>query len=214
MTPTFRRFCGVAALGAGIAGVVYSVTFVVVVQRGSEWAKWTSSIALLAGALLIIPTVCGAYFTFADREPEFALMGLLIGIGGALGSASHAAWDLAVYANPPAISPDDAPFPADPRGFATFALVGTAVALFGWLGYRTDRLPTAAVVWAEVTALALVIIFIGRLTVLDPKSGLLRPLTALTGFVLNPVVLFGLGRHLLLGLAVREDAGDVRLAPA
>lgn len=214
MSPTFRRFCGVAALGAGLVGLVYAVTFTVVVQRGSQWAKWTSSGALLAGALLVIPTVCGVYFIFADREPEFALMGLLIGVGGALGSASHAVWDLANFANPPAVSLNDQPFPSDPRGFATFALVGVAVAIFGWLGYRTGRLPTTAVVVAEVTAVALVVIFIGRLTVLDPKSGLLRPLTALTGFVLNPVMLFGLGRHLLLGAPMTTGTPDVRLAPA
>lgn len=214
MSRTFSRFCGAAALGAAIAALVYSVTFVVVVQRGSQWAKWTSSGALLAGALLAVPTVCGVYFTFADREREFALLGLVIGIAGAFGSAMHAAWDLAALANPQLVPGGDAPFPADPRGFATFGLVGVAVALFGWLGYQTGRLPMPAVVLAEVTAAALVVIFIGRLTVLDPKSGLLRPLTAVTGFILNPVMLIALGRYLLMGAPAAAGSEDIRLAPA
>jgi len=144
---------------------------------------------------------CGAFFVLAAREREFALVALILGVAGALGSSAHAAYDLSVLANPPAggLGPaGDLPFAADPRGFATFALVGVSLALFGWLAARSGVVAVPIAVLAEVTGAALIVIFVGRLTVLDPKSGLLRPLTALTGFVLNPALLvsfaFGLFR--------------------
>jgi hypothetical protein len=194
MSPTFTRFARSAALTAALAGLTYTITFIVVVQRGSEWARWTSSAALLVGALAAVPTFCGAFFAFAEREREFALVALVLGVAGALGSATHASYDLAVLANPPGSlgAVGDLPFAADPRGFATFALVGISLALFGWLGVRTGVLSTPLVVLAEAAGLALLVIYIGRLTVLDPRSGLLRPLTALSGFVLNPALLVAL----------------------
>jgi hypothetical protein len=216
MTPTFTRFARWAALLAAAAGLTYTITFIVVVQKGSEWAKWTSSAALLTGALAAVPMFCGAFFAVLDREREFALVALVLGVAGALGSATHAAYDLSVLANPPAGSlgvTADLPFAADPRGFATFALVGVSLALFGWLAARAGVLSTAVAVLAEVTGAALVVIFIGRLTVLDPKSGLLRPLTALTGFVLNPALLVAFAVNLFRP-APRPSAGAVPLAPA
>ena len=63
---------------------------------------------------------------------------------------------------------------------------------------RTGAVPAPVVVLAEAAGLSLIVIFVGRLTVLDPRSGLLRPLTAVSGFVLNPALLvafaFGLFR--------------------
>ena len=209
MTPTFTRFARGAALVSALAGLTYTVTFVVVVQQGSEWAKWSSSTALLIGALAALPTFCGAFFAVATREREFALVALLLGVAGALGSATHAAYDLAVLANPPAGglgAAADLPFAADPRGFATFALVGLSLALFGWLGVRTGALPAAVVVLAEAAGLALLVVFVGRLTVLDPRSGLLRPLTALSGFVLNPALLVAFAFGLFRPAADRAEA--------
>jgi hypothetical protein len=217
MTPTFTRFARGSALLAAIAGLTYTVTFIVVVQNGSEWAHWTSSIALLVGALAAVPTFCGAFFAVATREREFALVALILGVAGALGSATHAAYDLAVLANPPGGNlgaAGDLPFAADPRGFATFALVGLSLALFGWLGVRTAALPAAVVVLAEAAGLSLLVIFVGRLTVLDPKSGLLRPLTALSGFVLNPALLVAFAFGLFRPEAAGRTTSPAPLLPA
>ena len=117
-------------------------------------------------------------------------------------AATHAAYDLAVLANPPAGglgAAADLPFAADPRGLRhPSPWSALSLALFGWIGVRTGALQAAVVVLAEAAGLALLVIFVGRLTVLDPRSGLLRPLTALSGFALNPALLvafaFGLFR--------------------
>jgi hypothetical protein len=40
----------------------------------------------------------------------------------------------------------------------------------------------------------LLVIFIGRLTLLDPNSGLIAPFALAAGLVLNPLWLLGVGR--------------------
>jgi hypothetical protein len=193
-SPLFRRLVGGAAAGAAIGSVAYTVTFAVVVKRGSSWAQWTSSAVLLAGSLLgLVVVVAVAAAIARRREPELAAIAGLIGAAGALGAATHAAFDLANLANPPATA-NDAASHIDPRGFATFALTGLAMLIAAWLARRSEVLPHRLAAVGAVCGLTLMVIFIGRLTLLDPNSGLIAPFALAAGLVLNPLWLLGVGR--------------------
>ena len=50
---------------------------------------------------------------------------------------------------------------------------------------------------AFVAGALLVYVYIGRLTILDPKSGALLPFAVLSGFVVNPLWYAWLGNALL-----------------
>jgi hypothetical protein len=194
ITPLARRVVAIAAAGAAVGSVAYTVTFGVVVRRGWEWAQWTSSLVLLAGSLLGLVVVTGVAGAIARRaEPELAAVAAFIGAAGALGGATHAAFDLANLANPPAAA-NDAASHIDPRGFATFALTGLAMLVAAGLGRRAGVLAPRLAAVGAVCGVTLLVIFIGRLTLLDPNSGLIAPFALAAGLVLNPLWLLGVGR--------------------
>jgi hypothetical protein len=196
MTRSFSRFAAASAAVAVVTSLVYSVTFALVVRKGYHWAEWASSAALLTGALAAIVVVLAARERFGGREPQFAQLAVVLGLAGALGSAVHAAYDLAALAKP-ADSDALGLSPTDPRGFATFALTGLALGLFGVLGHSAGALSARTRAVALVTAASLVVVFVGRLALLDPNRLVIKVLALACGVVLNPLVLAAFGRSFL-----------------
>jgi hypothetical protein len=193
-TAAFRRLAAPAAVITALTSVAYTVTFAVVVRRGSTWAQWASSSVLLAGSLLSLLVLVGIAAAVARRaELELAIVAGLLGAAGALGAATHAAFDLANLANPPA-GANDAASHVDPRGFATFALTGLAMAMAACLGRRAGLWHARLAGLGVATGATLIVIFIGRLTLLDPNSALIAPFAVAAGLVLNPLWLLGLAR--------------------
>jgi hypothetical protein len=62
---------------------------------------------------------------------------------------------------------------------------------------RGGRLPRGLGWMALVAGALLVYVYIGRLTILDPKSGALLPFAVLSGFVVNPLWYAWLGVSML-----------------
>ena len=125
MTDLYRRFAGLAAMATAAAGVVFTVTFAIAVREGDRWALWASSIALIVGGLVAIPVVIALAEQLGTREPQFARLGLVLGLVASMGTALHGAWDTAVLAHP--ADHPDVPSYTDPRGFATFATTALGV---------------------------------------------------------------------------------------
>ena len=213
MTRAFSRFAAASAGAAVVTSLVYSVTFAVVVRRGSHWAEWASSAALLTGSLAAIVVVLAARERFAGREPQFAQLAVVLGLAGALGSAVHAAYDLAALAKP-ADSDGLGIAPTDPRGFATFALTGLALGLFGVLGHRAGALSVRTRAISLVTAASLVVVFVGRLALLDPNRFVIKVLALASGVVLNPVVLAAFGRSFVADAPAPEPTSPSPPSPS
>jgi hypothetical protein len=167
-----------------------------VVQKGYHWAQWASSLALLAGALALLVVAVGARRRFGADEPDFATLAFVLAIAGAFAAATHAAFDIAVLAKPSDATPLNA-FPVDPRGFGTFALTGLALGLFGWLGRRGGTLTSTAGLIAMAAGACLVVVFLGRLIVLNPKSNAVKPFAVLSGLALSPATLVIFARSFL-----------------
>jgi hypothetical protein len=209
MTRTFSRVAVVSAAVAVVTSLVYSVTFALVVRKGYHWAEWASSAALLTGAMAAIVVVLAARERFAGREPQLAQLAVVLGLAGALGSAVHAAYDLSVLAKP-VESNGLALSPTDPRGFATFALTGLALGLFGVLGHAAGALSNRTRWTALLTAASLVTVFVGRLALLDPNRLVIKVLALACGVVLNPLVLAAFGRSFLRTGALGPADVDLR----
>jgi hypothetical protein len=197
MSLAFRRFAATCALLAALAGLVFTVAFAVVVEEGDRWAAWVSWTALLGGGLVTVPVIVALYAILRAIEPELALVGLVLGVAGALGAAIHGAFDLAVLANPPPAPAPELPSEVDPRGFLTFAAAGLALLVFGWLMLQGGQLPRRLASLALVGAVLLLVVYVGRLTVLDPKTNVIRLTALASGLAVLPAFYLLLGWTLL-----------------
>lgn len=194
-----ERFCRVAGMLApavAVVGLVYSVSFVLYLKDGGKTAATVSDVSLLLGSLIATPVLVATYVRLRRGGPAFALWVLLVALVSAVGSAIHGAYDLANVVNPPTGGVGDLPNAMDPRGFLTFGLAGLGVAALGWLILRTGLLPRRLGTLASVLGVALILIYLGRLIILNPKNPALLGVAAITGVALNPLWWIWLGAEL------------------
>lgn len=127
----------------------------------------------MLGGLLTSAALVAVYGRLRETDISFALLALLLGITGALGSAVHGGYDLANVVNPPALALE-LPNPVDPRGLLTFGVAGVALFVFSWLIVRGRQFPRGLGYLGYVSAILLVALYLGRLIILDPASPLIR----------------------------------------
>jgi hypothetical protein len=204
MTDSFRRCAGLAAIATAVAGAVFSVTFAIAVRNAEQWALRVSSIALIVGSLTAIPVVVALADQLGRREPQFARVALVFGLVANLGAALHGAWDTAVLEHP--ITHADVPSYTDARGFATFAMTALAFAIFGCLILRDTEVPRGVGQLALVAAALLLIVYFGRLIVLNPKRPLIKWVAVVSGLVVSPAFYLAYGRSLLVRIHATRSA--------
>ncbi len=189
----FDRWAGWAALLAVVASLVYTVAFVVLKN------DLLAALGLVAGGLLSAAALFAVYERVRSAGP-LATLGLVLALAGTLGAALHGAYDLANVLHPEAAGTLGGPFPADPRGFLTFGVAGLGVLALSWAGMSSARLPRNLLWLGMLFGVVLVVIYLGRLIVLDANSMLvLGP--AVVGAVLSPIWYGWLGYLLLQGRA-------------
>ena len=177
------------ALAAVVSSLVYTVAFVVLKN------DLLAALGLASGGLLSAAALFAVYERVRGAGP-LARLGLVLGLAGTLGAALHGAFDLAVALHPEAAGSLSGPFPADPRGFLTFGVAGLGVLALSWAGLNVWRLPRNLLYLGLLFGVVLVVIYLGRLVVLDAASMLvLGP--AVVGAVISPIWYGWLGYHLL-----------------
>lgn len=194
---SFERFASVCAFIVGTAGFVYAVAFVTLLRGAGSAAVAASGVLLLVGGLLSTAVLVAVYERVRTWNGPFALWALLLGAVAAIGSAVHGAFDLANVINPPDRNVG-VPNPIDPRGFLTFGLSAVAVLVLAWLILH-GGFPRRLAYVGFALALLLLVIYLGRLILLDPKSPMLLLAALLTGFVVNPLWYVWLGIELRRG---------------
>ena len=196
MTRSFQRFAAWSAVAAAAAGLTFTVAFSIVVREGDRWAEWVSAVALAGGGLVTVPVIIALYALLRDREPQFALLGALVGAVGALGTTTHGAFDIAGLSKRITTDLSDVPNFVDPRGFSTFALTALALLVFGWVGLRTGGLDRTVASLAVLVAVLLAVLYVGRLTVLDPEANVIKGTALISGLVVNPAFFLLFARSL------------------
>lgn len=184
---SFERFAGLSAILAGVLGLLYSIAFVVLKD------PLYYSICLLLGGLFTSAALVALYRRLGSADPDFALWALLLGILASAGSLIHGSYDLANAINPPATTNLDLPFQVDPRGLLTFAVAGISLLVFAWLITSSRIMPPAFGYLGFASAILLIVIYLGRLIILDPNSPIILGPAALEGFIVNPVWYIWLG---------------------
>ncbi len=203
-TRSFRRFAAISAFVVGLGGIGYAAAFVVVLHSNPKSAEILRELLLVAGGPLVIAVLLALYQRVRHVDGAFALWALLIGTVAALGSSAHGGYDLAIAVKePPPGSADISflPHQADPRGLFTFAFAALAIATFSWLIIRSNALPSRLGYLGFGTAAFLLVVYLGRLTIYNPKNAFLYAVALITGFAAIPAW------YAWLGLLLWRDAG-------
>lgn len=203
---SFDRVAGWGAIGVGLGGIAYSIAFLIFLHDGARGAKIANSVILLAGGLVASMVLMVLYDRLRLLDPLWALWGLIIGTAGSIASALHGGFDLAVALKrlpAPEVSQVDA------RGLATFALIAIGMAIMATLLTRDARYPRRLGRLGQVAAAGLFLVYIGRITLYNPKRPILLVLLVLVGFILNPAWYIWLGR-----LLTRTDRPAATVASA
>ncbi len=190
---SFSRFAVVSGILAGVCGLLYSVAFVLL-RNGL-----LSALFLMLGGLFSLVLLVALFERLSAVDARYAILGLILGSVAALGSAIHGAYDLANVLHPPAENLPalaNLPNPMDPRGFLTFCVAGLAVLIAANLIGHDRSLPSYLKPLSYVLGVLLIIVYLGRLIVLDASSLLILLPAALTGFIVNPLWYILLGQSL------------------
>jgi hypothetical protein len=205
---TFDKFAGDCAWATGIAGAAYSVLFVAYV-KGHPAAFGPAAFFLLVAGALSIPVAVALAERFKPQSSGFANTALIFAILGGLGGFLHGGKDLGTAINPQG-GPKLSINPADPRGLLTFGAAAVGVVLFAKLMTGSPAFPARLARLGYVLAFLLVVIYLGRLIILDPNQPILGATAVLAGLVINPAWFIWIGKSLkapptYVGIGVSHD---------
>lgn len=193
---SFERFAGASSILAGVAGFLYALSFIFLRD-----VLLTAIFLTLLGAFAIAGLLA-VYFRLRETDNAFALFALLFMLVGAIGSSIHGGYDLANAVNPPsaALQQNAAlPSQADPRGLATFGFGGVGLFVAAWLIVRGGQLPKGLGYVGYLSAFLLLVLYLGRLIILDPSNPIIAYSALLNGFIISPVLYVWLGLSLWSG---------------
>jgi hypothetical protein len=187
MKTSFERFAGWGAVLAGLSGFLYSISFIVLQNN------LLSALFLMLGGLFSTSALTALYQRLRGTESGFALLGLLLSLSAALGSAIHGGYDLANALHPPASPNTDLPNAIDPRGLLTFGVLGLGLFLLSWLMTQDMKFPKGLAYLGYLSALLMIILYLGRLIILQATSLVIVIPALLEGFIVNPLWYIWLG---------------------
>jgi hypothetical protein len=194
---SFDRFAGMCAILGGVAGLLYSVAFVIIARTSPDLGVPLYSLFLLLGGALNTAVLVALYNRLRDTSQPFAMWGVALGVAAAVGSIIHGGYDLANAINPPANANLDLPSQVDPRGLLTFGVAGISIFVLSWLITRNGDFPKALGFLGYAVGAMLLVIYLGRLVILDATNLAIVVPALLTGFLLNPAWYVWIGVVLL-----------------
>jgi len=193
MSSAYERFAGVCAVLVGALTLLYSISFIILVNEP------LSSFCLLANGLLATAVLVALYERLRSTDGSFALWALLLGLAGSIGSALHGGYDLAAVLHQHAAVDPNLPSAMDPRGLLTFGATGLAMWVFAWLILRSGQFPKSLGYLGYLVAALQIILYLGRLIVFDTKNLVIVVPALAAGFLATPIFFIWLGVSLWRG---------------
>ena len=191
MKTSFEKFAGWGAILAGLSGFLYSISFIVLQN------ELLSALFLMLGGLFSTSALTAIYQRLRGTENGFALLGFAFGLSAALGSAIHGGYNLANAIHPPASSIAGLPSAIDPRGLLTFGVAGLGLFILSWLMTQEMRFPKGLAYLGYLSAILMIILYLGRLIILQATSLVIVIPALLEGFIVNPLWYVWLGLTLI-----------------
>jgi hypothetical protein len=191
MRTSFERFAGWGAILAGLSGFLYSISFIVLRN------ELLSALFLMLGGLFSTAALTALYLRLRGAESGFALLGLVLTLSAALGSAIHGGYNLANALHPPDIDIASLPNAIDPRGLLTFGVSGLGLILLSWLMSQELSFPRGLAYLGYISAVLMIVLYLGRLIILQATHPAIVIPALLEGFIVNPIWYIWLGRHFI-----------------
>ena len=191
MKTSFEKFAGWGAVLAGLSGLLYSISFIVLQNN------LLSALFLMIGGLFSASALTGLYQRMRGTESGFALFGFLLSLSAALGSTIHGGYDLANALHPPDTLNLDLPNPIDPRGLLTFGIAGLGLFILSWLLTQKMDFPKGLAYLGFVSSILMIILYLGRLIIVQATSLVIVIPALLEGFIVNPIWYIWLGLLLM-----------------
>lgn len=180
-------FSSVAFL-AGLSALAYAYFFVVARD------PMLYSFFLLLLGVCSIEIMVALFGRLKHVHEDMARLAMVLGVIGAAGMAIHGGYDLANAINPPAAVNADLPSQIDPRGLLSFGFLGLGILKSSWLMTKDKGFPQGLQWTGYATGILLVIIYLARLTVLDPTDPILLYPVLINGFIVNPIWYLWIGK--------------------
>ena len=193
MSSAYERFAGVCAVLVGALTLLYSISFIILVNEP------LSSFCLLANGLLATAVLVALYERLRSTDGSFALWALLLGLAGSIGSTLHGGYDLAAVLHQHAAVDPNLPSAMDPRGLLTFGATGLAMWVFAWLILRSGQFPKSLGYLGYLVAALQIILYLGRLIIFDAKNLVIVVPALAAGFLATPIFFIWLGVSLWRG---------------
>jgi hypothetical protein len=188
-----QRYAGDIAVAVAIGGVAYSISFVLSLKTSAPAVDVLTPLFLLLGGLGTSAVLVALYQRLAPADSGVALWALVVGIIGAFGALVHGGFDLANAINPPGRGAADFPNAVDPRGLLTFGATAVALALFALLMRARPEFPARLRSLGFVLAVLMLLLYLGRLIILDAENPFLLGTAAITGLIVSPLWFAWLG---------------------
>jgi hypothetical protein len=186
MKTSFEKFAGWGAILAGLSGFLYSISFIVL------QSDLLSALFLMLGGLFSTSALTALYQRLRGTESGFALLGLLLSLSAVLGTAIHGGYDLANAIHPPNSSTVGLNA-VDPRGLLTFGVSGLGLFLLSWLLTQDARFPKGLAYVGYFSAILMIILYLGRLIIVQATTPVIVIPALLEGFIVNPIWYMWLG---------------------
>ena len=187
MKTSFETFAAWGAVLAGLSGFLYSVSFIFLQN------ELLSALFLMLGGLFSTSALTALYQRLRGTDSGFALLGFLLSLSAALGSAIHGGYNLANAIHPPAADIAGLPSAIDPRGLLTFGVSGLGLFLLSWLMSQDMRFPRGLTYFGYTSATLMIILYLGRLIILQATNPAIVIPALLEGFIVNPIWYVWLG---------------------
>ena len=196
---SFEKLTGLAAIAAGVAAFLYAYAFIILSRSDPQTGGLFSALFLLLQGLLITKVYVALYHRVYKKHPSVSLWALILGIASALGMAIHGGYDLANAINLPdqiVLALANLPSQIDPRGLLTFGIGGWVLFTFSWLIQKTKTFSDGLVWLGYASAIMMVVLYVGRLTVLSPASPIILWPAIINGFIVSPLWYIWVGLNL------------------
>lgn len=194
---SFTKFGGICAIVAGVVAFLYAVAFLIISRNNPQVGFQLSSLFLLIQGIAATAAFVGLFQKLQKIEAGFGLWFLLLGVVGAVGAAVHGGFDLANTLNPPSAGLfRGVPSQVDPRGLLTFGVTAIALFIASWLIQKGKELPKGLGTIGYLASLLLLLLYLGRLTVLNPVNPLILWPAIINGFIVYPIWFIWLGTSL------------------
>lgn len=190
---TYQSYTSLIGILAAVAALAYAYFFVVV----KDVLLYSISLTLLG--LLTLKLFVVLYGRLKEVHEGIARVAVTLAGVGAVGMLAHGGYDLANAINPPTGINTSLPSQVDPRGLLAFGLTGLGILKISYLMSKDKYFSKNLSFLGYVSGALLVLIYLARLTVLDPTNPLLLYPVLLNGFIAGPLWYLWIGLSLKKG---------------